>query len=122
MRNKFSLSAIICTKDRFNEVLICVNSILTQTVQPEEIVIIDSSENNILEIQLKDLLKDKPIELNYLNFDANLTKARNMGIEISKNQIVTFLDDATVLDKNYFEEILKVFYKYKDINRNQNKD
>ena len=116
MKNKFSMSAIICTKDRFNEVLICVNSILTQTIQPEEIVIIDSSENNTLEIKLKDLLKDKPIEVNYLNFDANLTKARNMGIEISKNQIVTFLDDDTVLDKNYFEEILKVFYKYKDIN------
>ena len=93
MKNKISLSAIICTKDRCNEVLLCVNSILTQTIQPEEIVIIDSSENEILEIRLKDLLKDKPIELSYLNFDANLTKARNMGIEISKNKIITFLDD-----------------------------
>ena len=116
MKNKFSLSAIICTKDRCNEVLICVNSILTQTIQPEEIVIIDSSENKILEIRLKDLLKDKPIDLSYLNFDANLTKARNMGIEISKNEIITFLDDDTVLEKRYFEEILKVFNKYKDVN------
>ena len=39
-----------------------------------------------------------------------------MGIEISKNEIITFLDDDTVLEKNYFEEILKVQSKKEEPN------
>ena len=111
MNHELTVSLAICTMDRCEEVLICVRSILQQEFLPKELVIIDSSDNAILEKELNILLKDSDIELNYINVKANLTKARNIAIDQSNQKIICFLDDDTVLDKNYLKEIVRVFEK-----------
>jgi len=111
MNHEITVSLAICTMDRCEDVLICVKSILQQDFLPKEIVVIDSSDNRILEKELEMLLKDSQIELNYINVKANLTKARNIAIDQSKYKIISFLDDDTVLDKNYLKEIVRVFEK-----------
>lgn len=112
MNEELSLSIIICTKDRCIEVLACVKSILKQTCYPQEVIIVDSSEDRILEKELKILLVESDITLNYSNIKANLTKARNIGIGKSKGEVLTFLDDDTILGSRYLEEILTVFRSY----------
>jgi GT2 family glycosyltransferase len=96
---------------RTKPLLNLLNSVKVQTTYPDEILIIDGSSNK--ETQL--ILEVNTFEnLNYYKVsDENrgLTKQRNFGISMVSDaiDIVCFLDDDTVLEKNYFEEILKTY-------------
>jgi GT2 family glycosyltransferase len=88
-----------------------LQSVQRQTVYPDEILIIDGSTNNETEL----ILKENQFEnLNYSlvpKEHRGLTKQRNYGIVRVNNEmeIVCFLDDDTVLEKNYFEELVNTF-------------
>jgi GT2 family glycosyltransferase len=109
---KFSL--IICTYMRPQSVLQLLQSVQGQTLYPDEILIIDGSTNVETELILKENL------FPFLNYFAvppehrGLTKQRNYGIErVGKNmEVVCFLDDDTVLEKDYFEQLLKTYNIY----------
>jgi GT2 family glycosyltransferase len=106
---KFSL--IVCTYLRPKPLLQLLQSVQRQTVYPDEILIIDGSTNNETEL----ILKENQFEnLNYSlvpKEHRGLTKQRNYGIVRVNNEmeIVCFLDDDTVLEKNYFEELVNTF-------------
>jgi GT2 family glycosyltransferase len=109
---KFSL--IICTYMRPKPLLRLLQSIQEQSVYPNEILIIDGSTNVETGIVLKE---NRFEELKYFMVPAEfrgLTKQRNYGIERVRNdmEIVCFLDDDTVLEKDYFEQILKAYKIY----------
>src|SRR6218665_1312381 len=92
---KFTL--IVCTYMRPNPLLNLLNSVKLQTLYPDEILIIDGSTNNATE--------QMP------NENRGLTKQRNYGVQrvADTTEIICFLDDDTVLDSNYFEEIIKTY-------------
>lgn len=110
------LSLIICTYMRAEPLLTLLQSVQKQRLYPDEILIIDGSTNNETEIILK---KHQIEKLNYfLVSDENrgLTKQRNFGInKVSDGiEIVCFLDDDTVLEENYFEELIKTYRVHPD--------
>ena len=99
---------------RANPLLNLLNSVKTQTVYPNEILIIDGSANNETKIILEQNHFD---DLSYFKVDnenRGLTKQRNFGISKVKttSEIVCFLDDDTILENNYFEEIIKTHQIY----------
>lgn len=88
-----------------------LQSVQKQSLYPDEILIIDGSTNTLTN---KILQKNGFNNLNYFqvsNQERGLTKQRNFGIskvqEASK--IVCFLDDDTILEPNYFEEIIATY-------------
>ena len=91
-----------------------LQSVETQTRYPDEILIIDGSTNEETGI----ILKENQFEnLKYFMVPAQqrgLTKQRNYGIEQVGNEmeIVSFLDDDTVLENDYFEQLLKTYQIY----------
>ncbi|MEO8254929.1 MAG: glycosyltransferase family A protein, partial [Flavobacterium sp.] len=112
---KFSL--IICTYLRPKPLLQLLQSVQRQTLYPNEILIIDGSTNEETELVLQ---VNKFENLNYfLVSDENrgLTKQRNFGISkvALDSEIVCFLDDDTVLESDYFIEIIKTFEENQDI-------
>lgn len=109
---KFSL--IICTYLRPQALLLLLQSVQEQTVYPDEILIIDGSTNTETELVLK---TNRFPNLYYFVVPSEhrgLTKQRNYGIErVGKEmQVVCFLDDDTVLEKEYFEQLLKTYEIY----------
>jgi GT2 family glycosyltransferase len=88
-----------------------LQSVKEQTLYPNEIIIVDGSVNQ----ETKEMLGQNSFEhLNYFlvsEKDRGLTRQRNYGISrVGKEMdIVCFLDDDTVLEPDYFEEILKSF-------------
>jgi GT2 family glycosyltransferase len=109
---KFSL--IICTYMRPEPLLQLLQSVQEQSVYPNEILIIDGSTNEETGIVLKENRFER---LNYFMVPTQqrgLTKQRNYGIQRVRNdmEIVCFLDDDTVLEKDYFEQILKAYKIY----------
>lgn len=106
-----NFSIIIPTLNRVKDLEITLNSIIEQSYLPIEIIIIDQSDNEKTQI-LVEIYKSK---INNINFhykhvlEKSLTKARNLGLKLAKGEIVTFLDDDVLLEKNYLEEIANVF-------------
>ena len=88
-----------------------LQSVHGQTLYPDEILIIDGSTNTETE---QILIKNQYRNLHYFLVPTEhrgLTKQRNYGIERVGNEmeIVCFLDDDTVLEKDYFEQLLKTY-------------
>lgn len=111
---KFTL--IICTYMRPKPLLQLLQTIEKQTVYPDEILIIDGSVDE----QTKALFHQHSFRnLHYFLVSADergLTKQRNYGVKkvAESSEIVCFLDDDTLLEANYFEELMITYKKYPD--------
>jgi len=93
-----------------------LQSVRIQNFYPDEILIIDGSTNNKTEIILNE---NKFENLHYFlvnDKDRGLTKQRNFGITKvnDSSEVVCFLDDDTVLEQNYFENLLKAYNQFPD--------
>ncbi len=101
------LSLIICTYMRAQPLLNLLESVYQQELIPNEIIIVDGSTNN----ETKEAIEQHNFHnLHYYLVDAKdrgLTRQRNFGISKvnETTDIVCFLDDDTVLEKEYFKEI-----------------
>jgi GT2 family glycosyltransferase len=104
-------SLIVCTYMRPKPLADLLDSVKLQTRYPDEILIVDGSRNT----ETESMLKANPYQnLQYFlvsDADRGLTRQRNFGIKktAADSQIVCFLDDDTVLEPQYFEEILKTY-------------
>ena len=102
------LSIIIPTKDRKNDLIKCLTSISHQSIKPEEIIIVDAS-NNIN--NYRNYVK-KNIKLTHIPaIKTGSSSQRNQGLEIAyqKSKYVMLLDDDVILESNFCENILKTF-------------
>lgn len=109
---KFAL--IICTYMRPKPVLQLLQSVERQTIYPHEIIIVDGSLNQDTAAVLnRNSFKNLHYHLVTPEY-RGLTRQRNYGVaKVSDSiEIVCFLDDDTVLEKGYFEQILKTYADY----------
>jgi GT2 family glycosyltransferase len=93
-----------------------LQSVQEQTLYPNEILIIDGSTNQETELVLKQNHFDN---LHYFAVQPEhrgLTKQRNLGISKVNlsSEIVCFLDDDIVLEKDYFEQLLQTYQIFPD--------
>jgi glycosyltransferase involved in cell wall biosynthesis len=91
--------------------LLLLQSVQKQSVYPDEILIVDGSVNDKTKIILEE---NTFANLKYFlvdNLDRGLTKQRNFGIKqvSDSSEIVCFLDDDTVLESDYFENLLETY-------------
>lgn len=102
---------IICTYKRPKALCTLLDSVQLQTVYPDEILIIDASPD----LKTREMLGKKSYKnLNYFLADEaqrGLTRQRNMGIKLADKsaEVICFLDDDTVLEPDYFEQLLKTY-------------
>ncbi|MCY2687871.1 glycosyltransferase family 2 protein [Salinimicrobium sp. TH3] len=111
---KFSL--IVCTYNRPLPLLKLLNSVAEQSYYPDQILIIDGSE----EMATQELIEKSNFQrLEYFKVsedDRGLTRQRNLGIEkldVSSN-IICFLDDDIILSPDYFKELMGTYDRYQD--------
>ena len=105
---------IICTYMRAHPLLQLLQSVREQSLYPNEILIIDGSTNQETELILN---KNKFDNLHYFivsNKERGLTKQRNFGVAKvnSSSEVICFLDDDTILESNYFEQLLQTYTIY----------
>ncbi len=109
-----SFSLVICTYKRPKALVTLLNSVVNQTSYPNEIIVVDASEDENTE---KVLSEGKYTNLKYFKVDAphrGLTKQRNFGIKHVDNtsKIICFLDDDVVLEVDYFNQLLSTYHSY----------
>jgi GT2 family glycosyltransferase len=88
-----------------------LQSVKGQTLYPDEILIIDGSTNDGT---AQVLANTSFLNLHYFlvpKEQRGLTKQRNFGIARvgAEMEVICFLDDDTVLEKDYFEQLVKTF-------------
>jgi glycosyltransferase involved in cell wall biosynthesis len=99
---------------RSEPLLQLLQSVLEQTLYPNEILIVDGSTNQ----ETKKILEENSFRnLQYFAVapeHRGLTKQRNFGIKKVRNdiEVVCFLDDDTILENDYFEQLLKTYENY----------
>ncbi|SHG92467.1 glycosyltransferase family 2 protein [Flavobacterium defluvii] len=109
-----NFSLIICTYMRPEPLLVLLKSVQKQTIYPNEIIIVDGSLNDATQIVLT---QNEFHNLKYFlvsKSDRGLTRQRNFGISKvdGNSEIICFLDDDTVLESDYFENLLATYNQY----------
>ena len=103
MESKVIFTVVIPTRNRENSLINLVNKINKQTLLPDEIIIVDSSDNKQF------LYDDINKSIKYLHTDKkSAAKQRNIGLSsVRENtQILFFLDDDTNPESTYFEDMI----------------
>lgn len=106
-----TFTLIICTYMRPKPLLDLLQSVKEQTLYPNEILIIDGSINDATKEILKQYRFQDLIYYKVSEKERGLTKQRNFGISkvASASEIVCFLDDDTILEQNYFEQLINTY-------------
>jgi GT2 family glycosyltransferase len=106
------ISVIICTKNRVQELINCIESVIYQSVSPDEIIIVDASDTNKAHLKIKEKFnQDSRIKYIHSTCQSHLSADRNTGVRNSSGDIVLFLDDDTMLDKDFIKKMVEVFEK-----------
>jgi glucosyl-dolichyl phosphate glucuronosyltransferase len=105
------ISAVIPTKNRPKDLLVAVESIINQSLVPNQLVIIDQSELLQSESAIRPLLEKTGIKLTYI-YDRSITglvHAKQVGVSSSVGDIVCFLEDDIELEESYIHEMSNAF-------------
>lgn len=103
------ISVIICayTLDRWSDLIGAVESVLSQTLAPEEIVVVIDHNPDLFER----VRKRFPTATTVQNGEAaGLSGARNTGIAAARCEIVAFLDDDAVAAPDWLENLAAAYH------------
>lgn len=102
MHQELNISVVIATRNRPNQLANLLSLIKHQTILPNEIIIVDSSDSLLLNPSAGE------IKVKYFHTNQKSTaKQRNLGIEKvdKETDVLFFLDDDTIPDFNYFSQM-----------------
>ena len=104
---------VICTRNRKEELEIVLASLHQQTLLPDLVLVIDSSDS-FFQMQ-----NDYGFKLNHVHSQKNLTFQRNVSLgmlsALDDDTRIHFFDDDVILGNRYLERVSKRFDLYPDI-------
>jgi glucosyl-dolichyl phosphate glucuronosyltransferase len=114
------VSVIIPTYYRFHELSCLFDSLLEQSVKPEEIIVVDDTPTpdiNTLCEKYASKFNRTRVTLVYFRNDRerSISIARNLGRKIARGNILMFLDSDVVLYPDYIENMQSTLKKYPEV-------
>lgn len=111
---RITFSIVIVTYNGYPFVKRCIESIIKSKTPSLEIIIVDNGSSDGSVKKLQSYYKNK---INIISLDKNYgpAKARNEGALIARGEFLGFLDNDTVVHKNWAKNALKEFKKNKKI-------
>ena len=109
------ISAIICTHNREQYLGAAIDSLLAQTIESYEIIVVDNASTDGTAEIVKSRLSnpdDSKVQVRYvLESTLGLSVARNAGAEAAKGQILAYLDDDAEASEGWLAALVAVFEK-----------
>jgi GT2 family glycosyltransferase len=101
---------IICTRDRPEDLRRVLDSIASQTLLPDRVLVVDSSEDDRSEMETRRQASEHfGVEFQHVRSAPGLTRQRNCGVAASRGQVIHFLDDDVVCEPGYLAAIMACF-------------
>jgi len=111
-KNTCNLSVIVPIYNEEKRIKKCVNSILNQTYDNFELILVDDgSTDNSAVICEEYVSKNKNVFVIHTE-NLGIFQARKTGVENAKGEILTFVDADDWIDCNAFETAVQVFSEY----------
>jgi hypothetical protein len=104
-----TICMVVVTRDRQEEVRRLLQSVKEQVRIPDKIVFIDSSESSPLDKLAADVLGDVGPKTEVIREKCTLPVGRNIGARASGCDIVSYIDDDTILEPQYFAAVEDFF-------------
>jgi len=107
------ISLIIPTKNRKSDIKNAVLSVIRQKRLPDELIIVDQSQDLDIKIDIEELLFKSHVKINTIyiyNPNINgLVQAKKSGFESSSGELLCFIEDDVVLQNDYLLMVEKHF-------------
>lgn len=112
MKENSLISIIVPVYNDKNFLKLCINSIIKQSYQNLEILLIDDGSTDGSSKILDELsLKDNRIKV-YHKDNTGVSDTRNYGLERARGKYICFSDADDILSKNYIEYLYSLILKY----------
>ncbi len=111
----YMVSCMVAVKDEEENIARCVDSMLRQTYQNKEVIVVnDGSTDNTLNI-LKEYAREGKIVL--INLEKNVGKKRALGkaMGIAKGEIFAHTDSDSLWEPDAIKKIVKIFENFHDV-------
>ena len=106
---------VIATRNRPAYLVDTVQSILDQTVKPEQLCIVDASDEPTARTRLEAMCREASVPLHYVHpAPLGLPKQRNVGIDRTTADPVFFIDDDVLLEPHCHERVLEEYERRGD--------
>ncbi len=108
-----TVAVIICTRDRPDDLALCLHSIEDQSVQPDEIIIVSGSDESLCP-GIDDGSCHLPIRVVDC-YENNISKSRNAGLEAATAELILFIDDDAVAHAEWIRSYIEAFAANPDV-------
>jgi glucosyl-dolichyl phosphate glucuronosyltransferase len=98
-----SISVVIITHNRPDDVINTIDSLLRQTIKPLEIIVVDDASNPPFIYKTANSL----VKVFNLNPNIGSSRARSYGINVAKGHYIAFMDDDEIAVPNWISSIQK---------------
>lgn len=105
-----TVSVLVPTRNRPDDLRTFVRSLVAQTTKPEELVIVDSSDGSVpVEEIVASGLEGSGIALLYARSEPGTSLQRNIAVEMAHGDILVFCDDDVLLEPDCIAMLLPCF-------------
>jgi GT2 family glycosyltransferase len=98
------LSVVIVTYNRCNDLRESLDSLFSMNEPPSEVIVVDSNSTD----DTHELVKNYPLKFININ-ERSMVKARNIGLQNAKGEVVAYVDDDVVVSKDWSKYILEPY-------------
>lgn len=98
-------SVCLVTYNRSQTIMRCLDSIEKQTVEPYEIIVLDSSVDHLT----KKALRRKDVFYKHVKKRTYQPQARNIALKMARGDIVAFIDDDVICSGEWLENIIAAY-------------
>ena len=105
------VSVVVCTysMERYDVFRECVDSVLAQTYEPLEVVLVIDGNEEVFEQVQEDYGEVGNVVLHYNDENRGISYSRTKGAEIASGDVVAFTDDDAVAEEDWIEELVRVY-------------
>src|SRR5680860_1555875 len=102
IEDPLSLSVLVATCDRSDLIVRCLESIYSQEIKPQEVIVLDQSDDPRNTAQLCSQFGFSHIKLS----EKNKSNAINLGMSLSCSNYVAVIDDDCIAQKDWIKTII----------------
>lgn len=108
-----TVTVAIVTRNRAKSLRRCLNSILSQTVAPYEVIVIDNSSSDDTKQVVKDF-KNRLVLRYIYERKVGIPYARNRALKEAKGKILAFIDDDCEATSSWVVNVIRAHAKFKN--------